>query len=317
MKKLLTLLLGISIATAYAVVTPLSSPQVGKTTINGYVLLANGATSTWVATSSLGITGGSSSGVTFAYASSTFPTFSYASSTYALLSSLSSYITFPYASSTFPTFGYASSTYYFATNPSSYITLASLSGTAPISYNNGSGAISCVTATGSVAGCLTSTDWNTFNNRLSTTSANTLYYGIGNPSSFIALTALSATVPLRYNSSTGVFTTDFSTSTINTYTALNTFNGAMAFGNATGTTLSLTYGTSTNLFSTQLGSANLLVTQATTTSFKFVNATGTVLSITSGTTTNWSTTNENGTNLSLRTQPQPTLELLTSLLLLF
>ena len=62
MKKILTSLISlIAFATVYAVVAPLSSPQVGYTPVNGRVLLTNGTSSTWVATSSLGISGGSAS----------------------------------------------------------------------------------------------------------------------------------------------------------------------------------------------------------------------------------------------------------------
>ncbi len=54
---------------------------------------------------------------------------------------------------------------YNATNPNSYISLTSLSGSAPISYSNTTGAIGISQATGSTNGYLTSTDWNTFNNK--------------------------------------------------------------------------------------------------------------------------------------------------------
>lgn len=58
MKKLLAYaLLLAGIYTAYAVVAPISSPQIGTSPSNGYVLQTNGTSSTWVATSSLGITG--------------------------------------------------------------------------------------------------------------------------------------------------------------------------------------------------------------------------------------------------------------------
>jgi hypothetical protein len=51
------------------------------------------------------------------------------------------------------------------TNGANFITLASLSGTAPISYNSGTGAIS-ITQSGTASnGYLSSTDWNTFNNK--------------------------------------------------------------------------------------------------------------------------------------------------------
>jgi predicted heme/steroid binding protein len=53
------------------------------------------------------------------------------------------------------------------TNGANYITLASLSGTAPISYNSGTGAISITQAGTASNGYLSSTDWNTFNNKQS------------------------------------------------------------------------------------------------------------------------------------------------------
>jgi hypothetical protein len=61
------------------------------------------------------------------------------------------------------------------TNGASFITLASLSGTAPIQYNNTTGAIS-ITQSGTASnGFLNSTDWNTFNNKLSTATAAATY----------------------------------------------------------------------------------------------------------------------------------------------
>lgn len=51
------------------------------------------------------------------------------------------------------------------TNGANYITLASLSGTAPIGYNNTTGSISITQAGTSSNGYLSSTDWNTFNNK--------------------------------------------------------------------------------------------------------------------------------------------------------
>jgi hypothetical protein len=58
------------------------------------------------------------------------------------------------------------------TNGASYITLASLSGSAPIQYNNGTGAIS-ITQSGTASnGFLSSTDWNTFNNKANSNGSN-------------------------------------------------------------------------------------------------------------------------------------------------
>jgi hypothetical protein len=51
------------------------------------------------------------------------------------------------------------------TNGASFITLASLSGTAPIVYSNTTGAISITQAGTASNGYLSSTDWNTFNNK--------------------------------------------------------------------------------------------------------------------------------------------------------
>ncbi|MBA3789541.1 helix-turn-helix domain-containing protein, partial [Patescibacteria group bacterium] len=47
---------------------------------------------------------------------------------------------------------------------------------------------------------------------------------------YLAPTSLSATYPLQYNSGTGVFSTAFSTTTANTYSALNIFNGGLTTG---------------------------------------------------------------------------------------
>jgi len=53
------------------------------------------------------------------------------------------------------------------TNGANFITLASLSGTAPIQYNSSTGAISITQSGTSSNGFLSSTDWNTFNNKQS------------------------------------------------------------------------------------------------------------------------------------------------------
>ena len=58
-----------------------------------------------------------------------------------------------------------SNSYYLASNPSAFIALTALSGTAPIQYNNTTGAISITQASNSTNGFLSSTDWNTFNNK--------------------------------------------------------------------------------------------------------------------------------------------------------
>jgi hypothetical protein len=106
------------------------------------------------------------------------------------------------------TISYDNSTYYLASNPSGYITLTSLSGTTPINFNTGTGAISITQATTSTSGYLSSTDWNTFNNKAS-------------------LSAFSASPPLSYNSGTGAFSITQSSGSTNGYlssTDWTTFN---------------------------------------------------------------------------------------------
>ena len=106
------------------------------------------------------------------------------------------------------TISYDNSTYYLASNPSGYITLSSLTGTTPITYNNGTGAISIAQSGTSSSGYLSSTDWNTFNSKAS-------------------LTAFSASPPLSYNNSTGAFTISQASGSTNGYlssTDWTTFN---------------------------------------------------------------------------------------------
>ena len=106
------------------------------------------------------------------------------------------------------TISYDNSTYYLASNPSNFISLSSLSGTTPINYNTGTGAISITQATTSTSGYLSSTDWNTFNNKAS-------------------LSAFSASPPLSYNSGTGAFSITQSSGSTNGYlssTDWTTFN---------------------------------------------------------------------------------------------
>jgi hypothetical protein len=106
------------------------------------------------------------------------------------------------------TISYDNSSYYLASNPSGYITLLSLSGTTPITYNSGTGAISIAQANTSTSGFLSSTDWNTFNNK-------------------VGLSSFSASPPLSYNSSTGAFSITQSSGSTNGYlssTDWTTFN---------------------------------------------------------------------------------------------
>lgn len=80
-------------------------------------------------------------------------------------------------------------------------TSGSFSATSPLSYNSGTGVFSIQQANTSQSGFLSSTDWNTFNNKAS-------------------LTAFSASLPIQYNNSTGAFTlsSDFNGNTITNFT---------------------------------------------------------------------------------------------------
>ncbi len=103
-----------------------------------------------------------------------------------------------------------------------YITLSSLSGTTPISYNSVTGAISITQAGSAANGYLSSTDWNTFNNKQPA-------------GSYITLVSLSGTSPINYNSGTGAISINQSNTTTNGYlssTDWNTFNGKLS-GNQT------------------------------------------------------------------------------------
>jgi hypothetical protein len=113
---------------------------------------------------------------------------------------------------------------------------------------NTSGTISIPVATSSVNGYLSSADWDTFNNKQAALSGtgfvkisgttisydNSTYYLASNPSSFITLTALSATAPLSYSNTTGVFSISQATTSTDGYlssTDWNTFNNKQAAGN--------------------------------------------------------------------------------------
>jgi predicted heme/steroid binding protein len=71
------------------------------------------------------------------------------------------------------------------TNGASFITLGSLSGTAPISYNSGTGAISITQSTTSTNGYLSSTDWNTFNNKQNALSGTGIVKSVGGTISYL------------------------------------------------------------------------------------------------------------------------------------
>jgi hypothetical protein len=63
------------------------------------------------------------------------------------------------------TISYDNSTYYLASNPSSYIAKTDLSAITPLSYDNTTGVFQMSQANSTTSGYITSTDWNTFNNK--------------------------------------------------------------------------------------------------------------------------------------------------------
>ena len=89
-------------------------------------------------------------------------------------------------------------------------------------------AVTCDTASGSILGCLSSTDWNTFNNKQA---------------------ALTFTYPLQNN--TNVISLAFATTTQNFWSAYNNFSSLFALSAST------TNATTTNLYITELTNAGL------------------------------------------------------------
>jgi len=126
-------------------------------------------------------------------------------------------------------------------SPSSGGTVTSVSGTSPISSTGGNTpAISIATASSTVTGALTSTDWNTFNNKLSGNQTITLSGDVSG-SGTTAITTTLATV----NSTTGSFgsATTIPSFTVNSkglITAASSTAVIAPAGTLTGTTLANT-----------------------------------------------------------------------------
>jgi hypothetical protein len=104
---------------------------------------------------------------------------------------------------------------------SSYITLASLLTTSPLLYDDLTGTFSIQQANSSQDGYLSSTDWNTFNDK----------QDVGN---YITLDSLSATSPLSYDNLTGDFSIQQATNSQDGYLSssdYNTFDNKQDAGN--------------------------------------------------------------------------------------
>ena len=167
-----------------------------------------------------------------------------------------------------------------------YVSLTAISGTSPIQYNNTTGVISILQSNTSQSGYLSSTDWNTFNNKA-------------------GLASFSATTPLSYNSGTGAFSIQVANTGQSGYltnTDWNTFNNKQpqingtGFVKATGTTIS--YDNSTYLTTTTAGTTYVPYsgsTGAVNLGTNTLTAQGIVISYPSSD-AQLSTTNTNGTS---------------------
>jgi hypothetical protein len=159
---------------------------------------------------------------------------------------------------------------YAATNPSAFIALTALSGTAPIQYNNTTGAISITQASGSANGFLSSTDWNTFNNKTS---------NVGTVTSVAALTLGTSGTDLSSSVANGTTTPVI---TLNVPTASAANRGALSA--ADWTTFNNKQNALTNPV-TGTGTTNFLpkFTGASTIGNSIITDNGGVVSIISGT----------------------------------
>jgi hypothetical protein len=133
--------------------------------------------------------------------------------------------------------------------------------TAPLSYNASTRTFSISQANATTNGYLSSTDWNTFNNKqgalngtgfvkvsgTTITYDNSVYYLASNPSNYIPLTALSAIAPLSYNNSTGVFSITQANATTNGYLSSADWVTFNSKSSGSGTTNYLAKWTSANV----------------------------------------------------------------------
>lgn len=172
------LILSVS-APAYAL-SQFTSKQIGTTPTNGFVLQTNGTDSTWVATSTLGITGGGPGSGTVTQVNTTYPilggpitttgtlSLDFGTTTANVWSQQQTFTLSPKFSTM--TAGAVNST---AAGRIYNTSTSTPSVTAPITYSGTlgdfiggiSGAFDCITATDSVKGCLSAADHATFNGK--------------------------------------------------------------------------------------------------------------------------------------------------------
>lgn len=215
MKKLLSILAILTFATTAYAYTPFYGGQLGNNVVPGYVLQSTGSSSVanWVATSTLGITGGGGGSVSSVFGRTGAVTAQ--TGDYSMF-----YPTYGYASTTYSTYAYGSSTYYFASNPSGYITSSALGPYVPFSY-----ASSTFVTQGTASTSLVTYPY-----------GSSTYYFASNPAGYI--NSYSTTSPgglnaqIQYNNS-GVFggisgaTTDGTSVSLSNAHLLNpTINGA-------------------------------------------------------------------------------------------
>lgn len=167
---------------------------------------------------------------------------------------------------------------------STTVGLTSLSASTPLSYNNVTGVFGIQLAGSGQSGYLSSTDWNTFNNKVglssfsatapmaynsgtggfsmpAATSSQNGYLTSANWTTFnnkIGLTSLSGTSPVTYNNATGAIginTASTSTTGALTSTDWNTFNGKIGLASLSATS-PIFYNNSTGVISSQAASTS-------------------------------------------------------------
>lgn len=127
------------------------------------------------------------------------------------------------------------------TSAPAFITLASLSATTPIIYNNTTGAFSMILASTSTSGYLSSTDWNTFNNKQNalTGTSSQLAAGNGSPITIGSGLTLSAGTLTASGGGGGSTTVTFNRQTANYTLALSDASNVVEMNSSTNTVVTI------------------------------------------------------------------------------